>query len=466
MSNEKREAQHSRASREIGDTGERHQHYSSGEHEEVRRLPIRFLPPDQTDWTISMPRELADRADQGGKHQVALRYELAMLWRRYVVDGEFCVSMRMLDELYTGHFRKRLKAILDNVATPTKCHSNYPDSVRCRAYKFKFRRPRKAPTYNGIPNGPSDPPLLLPNLIRITIPAAWLWDRYERWFAICERNSWTTNLDFDGRTDWGRPLFNALESALIPETAETERLTKRGVAKCAVRKRGRCYHPLTNLRKDLRRATLFDGEPTVEVDIGSCYTALLISRLPEGAAKNRAIKAVQSDWYKQFDGAYAEWFYSQCEAGKGYIGYTGQWMIRLDDDPKHDKPASVKVEYQRQCLFWRDPRDKSNPLRVTLRRIHPELCHLIEDWRQRMTPTELSDVLTRAEGSLVVDSATAELERAGITALPNHDAVVVPESKADVAQKILLGVCEWFLGFQPKVSIKSNGNTNAKLMTS
>ncbi len=46
-----------------------------------------------------MPRELADCADWVGKHQVALRYELAMLWLRYVVDGEFCVSMRMLDEL-------------------------------------------------------------------------------------------------------------------------------------------------------------------------------------------------------------------------------------------------------------------------------------------------------------------------------------------------------------------------------
>ncbi len=130
-------------------------------------------------------------------------------------------------------------------------------------------------------------------------------------------------------------------------------------------------------------------------------------------------------------------------------------MLRVDDDSSHDLPASIKVEFQRQCLFWRDPREKSNPLRIELRRLHPELCRLIEDWRQRMTPSELSDVLTRAEGSLVVDSATAEFERVGITVLINHDAVVVPESQAEAAQTILLCVCEWHLGFQPKVSIKS-----------
>ncbi|MCC7337884.1 MAG: hypothetical protein IT422_22580 [Pirellulaceae bacterium] len=443
----------SRASREIGDTGERHQHYSSGE--EIRRSPIRFLPASQSDWTISMPKELADHANRSKKHGVELRYELAILWRRYANYGEFPVSMRLLDELYTAHFRKTLKAILDDTATPVRTHSGYADSARSRSYKFNFRRPKKAPTYNTIPDGPSDPPLLLPNLIRTTIPAAWLWVRYERWFAICERNGWTTNLDFDGRTDWGRPLFNALESALIPETAETERLTKRGIVKCAVRKRGRCYHPLTNLRKDLRRAMLFDGEPTVEVDIGSCYTALLISRLPEGAAKNWAIKAVQSDWYKQFDGAYTEWFHSQCKAGRGYIDDEDRWMLRLDDDPTHDVQASIKIEFQRQCLFWRDGRDSSNPLRVALRKLHPELCRMIESWRQRMTPTELSDVLTRAEGSLVVDYATAELERASITALSNHDGLIVRVTQANEAREILLDVCRWHLGFSPKVSIKA-----------
>ena len=451
----------SEASRDLGDTGERHLEDNSNQ--DVRRSPIRFLPARKCDWTISMPKELANRADRSKKHRVELRYELGMLWRRYVGDGAFSVSMRMLDELYSGHFRKTLKAILDDVATPVRNHSNYPRSARSRSYEFNYRRPKKAPTYNGVPPGPGDLPRPRPDLVRITIPAAWLWDRYERWWKICKRHDWTPNLDLDGRSDWGRPLFAGLEAATIPDVPETERLIKRGVVKAVVRKHGRCYHPLTNLRKDLRRESLFDDEPTAEVDVHACYSCLLVSQLPDGDGKNRAIKALQTDWYAQFNDAYAEWFNAQCAMGKGYRDETGQWMIRQDDDPANDVPASIKVEFQRQCLFWRDGRDASNPVRLTLRRLHPELCQLIEGWRRRMTPTELSRVLTRAEGSLVVDYAMSELERTGIVAMPIHDAVVVPVSQSDAAKAILLSVCEWHLGFSPRVSIKATESITAAM---
>jgi hypothetical protein len=197
------------------------------------------------------------------------------------------------------------------------------------------------------------------------------------------------------------------------------------------------------------------------VDIHACYTCLLVSKLPDGTAKNKAIAALKTDWYSQFEESYAKWFDDQIASGRGYINEAGQWMLRLDDDPEHDKPASIKVEYQRQCLFWRDPRDESNPLRVALRRLHPELCYLIETLRQRMTPSNLSDVLTRAEGSLVVDSAVPELERVGITAKSNHDGILVPVSRKDEAKKILLGVCEWHLGLRPRVSIKASDSIMA-----
>ncbi len=454
----------SRTSRNLEDGGDRTLDFNTDE--EVQRVPIRFFDPGTQDWTISMPRELAEHASVAGKHREDLLRELAILYRRYVRDGEFSISYALVDQLYTSAFRRKLMAILADTATCTKKHLNLRNSKRCRRYRFNFKRPKKAPRYNDIPDdGDDDPAFLLPNRIHITIPAAWLWNRYERWFAICDRYGWTSNLDFDGRTDWGVPLFKALGSALIPDTAETERLTKRGVVKCAVRKRGRCYHPLTNLRKDLRRATLFDGEPIAEVDIHACYTALLISLMHEGPAKNRAIKAVQSDWYAQFQNAYEEWFRTQIARGNGYVADNGQWMLRLDDDAAHDTPASIKVEYQRQCLFWRDPRQKSRTLRLELRRLHPEFCHFIQGLRRRLTPTELSDVLMRAEGSLVVDSAMAELERAGIKVLSNHDAVIVNYSQANDAREILLGVCRWHLGFEPRVTIKTGEIATAKLLT-
>ena len=450
----------SRASRDLEDGGDRVLDYNTKD--DVQRAPIRFLDPRMCDLTLSVPRALIDYADQGGMHRDNLRYELALCWQRYVRDGEFPVSRTLLDELYTSTFRRKLKGILKAVARPSRSHSNYAGSTRCKAYKFKFRRPKKAPTYNDIPEEAPDPPQPRASRIRITIPASWLWGRYERGSDICKRNDWTSNLDLDGRTDWGRPLFAAFDLLEIPETAETSRLIRRGVVKSAKRKRGRCYHPMTNLRKDLRRNSLIDGEPTVEVDIHACYTALLISKLRNGPAKRRAIEAIRTGWYAQFDSVYAEWFDRQCEIGNGYVGNDGQWMLRLDDEPKNDTPASVKVEYQRQCLFWRDGRDASNPLRTVLRRLHPELCTLIEHWRKRLSPTKLSDVLTRSEGSLVVDYAANELERAGIIAIPIHDAVVVPASRADEARVILLGVCRWHLGFEPRVSIKESeiGNSH------
>ncbi len=449
----------SRASRDLVDGGDRRQDCNTNN--DTRRAPILFLDARNCDTRTNMPRALAELADRRGKHRDNLRYELALLWRRFMNDGEFRVSMRMIENLYTSHFRREFKEILDATATPVKTHSSFPGSIRSRTYKFRFRRPKKAPIYNDIPEDePVTPKVSISSTvpsarIRVTIPAAWLWDRYERWADICKRNDWTSSLDLDGRTDWGRPLFATLDSVLIPETTETARLTKQGVVKIARRKRGRCYHVLTNLRKNLRREILIDGEPVAEVDIHACYSALLISKLRAGKAKDKAIEALRSDWYSQFQEAYAEWFRTQLASGRGYIGDDGRWMLRMDDDPSHDVPASIKVEYQRQCLFWRDPRDSSNPLRVTLRQLHPELCSLIESRRSRMTPTQLSDVLTRAEGRIVVDCATSELERAGIKSCSIHDAVVVPVSRVDDAYAILLDVCQWHLGFAPRVSKKT-----------
>lgn len=448
----------SRASQDRGDSGNRRQDCNIDKH--TRLVPVLFLGARNCDLKTTIPRALAEQTDGRRKHRESLLYEFAILWRRFVQDGEFRVSMELLDELYTSHFRRAFKAILDATATRVKTHSNFAGRARSRTYKFKFHRLKKAPTYSDIPEGEpdghegADGSTGHPGMIRVTVPGAWLFNRYERWTGICERNGWISSLDLDGRTDWGRPLFAGFDKMLIPEAAETTRLVKQGVVKIARRKRGRCYHPLTNLRKDLRRRCLIDGEQTAEVDIHACYTALLISKMPDGEAKDRAIAVLQTDWYAQFNESYAKWFDAQVASGRGYINEAGQWMLRLDDDPEHDKPASIKVEYQRQCLFWRDPRDESNPLRVTLRRLHPELCYLIEAWRKRMTPTMLSDVLTRAEGTLVVDFVMAELERAGITAISIHDAVVVRASRAEDARKLLLGVCEWCLGFEPRVSNK------------
>ncbi len=441
---------------ENGDSGDCHQHL--GQSQTVARLPIRFQSPRKRDRRIMVPKELVARADNGKKHRDDLRRELAILWNAYSKYGEFSVSMKMLEELYSSEFRKKFKAILDEVASPVRNHANFPGNTSCTTYKFNISRPQKPPTYSEVPNDDSSqetrrggPPT---KMVRVTLPAEWDWDRYERWSAICKIYNWVSDLDLDGRTDYGRQTFAALESATVPAVPETRRLTKYGVPKLVVRRHGRSYDPTTNMRKDLRREMHFNGEPTIEIDVHAMYTCLLVSKLPNGPAKNRAIAALQDDWYKQFEPAYTQWFESQLASDRGYI-LDGKWMIRLDDDPANDAAASIKVEYQRQCLFWQDRREASNPLRVTtLRPLHPELCELIERLRDKLSPRALSHALTKGEGSMIVDDTVSELERAGILAKSNHDGVMVQMSQKNEAREILLSVCRWHLGFRPRVSIK------------
>jgi hypothetical protein len=419
----------------------------------IKRLArIRFLPPGQTDLTTMVHYKLIEHANQGRKHKTELLYELALCWRRYLRDGEFGVSTEMLNERYGSRFREKLIAILNDTTTVTKRHSSYPGTSRCKMRVFKFEG-KKCATYSGIPGSfrmSFDPAAMR----SVTIPGSWLWDRYERWSAICVRLGWQQQLDLDGRTEWGVAIHAALESITVPLSDDTRRLTHYGVVNIKRRKHGRMYHCLTNLSKVLRRASEIDGERLVEIDLHACYTLLLVEKLPDGEAKDRAIAVLQSDWYSQFEGAYQQWLVTKREEGIAYQNADGVWMLRADDDPANDVKASIKVEYQRQCLFWRDNRARSNPLREALRRLHPELCQLVEDFRSRLTPTELSHVLTRGEGSMMVDSALPELQHRGIMAVGIHDAVVVPESKAAQAYETLIQVAEWHLGFRPRISLK------------
>ncbi|MBM3965372.1 MAG: hypothetical protein FJ308_09950, partial [Planctomycetes bacterium] len=254
----------SQTSRDLVYGGDRAQDYNTDN--DTRHAPIKFLDAKKSDLSTTIPRALAEHANRSKKHRDNLLYELAILWRKYKDDGEFSISQKLLDELYTSTFRRKLRDILKAVATPIRKHSNYAETVRCKSYRFNISRPKKAPTYNGIPEDEADGhdkfdgSEVPSKLIQVVIPAAWLWDRYERWTSICDRNDWTSRLDLYGRTEWGRPLFAALDEIRIPATVETARLTERGVVKMARRKRGRCYDPITNLRKDLRRDSLINGE--------------------------------------------------------------------------------------------------------------------------------------------------------------------------------------------------------------
>ncbi len=457
--------------RSPGDGGDGHQ--GGEENECIRLAPIRFLELGERDWVVSVPRELVEQANRSKKHHDNLLYEIALKWRqsrrRHKKHRKFHVSMRMLNYLYNPYVRRVFKKILDSTATTARNHSNYPGNRRTRLYKFNNFGSKKAPTYHtsgssidsnasnatGTDNMHAIRSNLRTELIRVTIPGRWLRLRYLKKSAICEQWGWISKLDLDGRTEWGRWLFASLDRVSMPVTDETSRLTSRGVTRLAKRRYGRVYHPISNLRKGIRRECLIDGEPIAEVDIHACYTCLLVSDMHPGESRDKAIAYLMTDWYSQFDVFFAGWFEKQVECGLGYISKSGTRILRSGNSQTHDQPLSIKKEYSRQCLFWADSRDISNPLRVFFRSIHPELCDMIIARRKRMSASDLSRKLTQREGSIVVDTAMAEFARAGIAAIPLHDAVMVQASRATATQEILLDVCERKLGFRPKISIKS-----------
>lgn len=77
----------SRASQVLVDGGDRERDYNKNN--ETRRAPINFLDAEHGDLRTTIPRALAAHADGGGKHRQDLLRELAILWHRFVEDGEF-----------------------------------------------------------------------------------------------------------------------------------------------------------------------------------------------------------------------------------------------------------------------------------------------------------------------------------------------------------------------------------------
>jgi hypothetical protein len=56
---------------------------------DTRRAPIKFLDAEKGGLRTTIPRALVAHADGGGKHRQDLLRELAILWHRFVEDGEF-----------------------------------------------------------------------------------------------------------------------------------------------------------------------------------------------------------------------------------------------------------------------------------------------------------------------------------------------------------------------------------------
>lgn len=428
-------------------------------------LPLKLIDSRDHDMHIMVHRDLVEAVNQvTGKHREPILYELALCWRRYLRDGEFGVSTKLLDHLHNAKVRLKIVSILNNLTETVANHCTHQFSSRCKSRRFTLSGvTEKGTTYNSTPG--QSPGLTCPShlLTPIVIPAEWLHSRHIRWTEYCDENNLTQNLDIDGRTEWGAATFKTLDATELPaeppadasdETVKHHRaLTRTGVLRCVKRKHGRCYHPLSNLNKTIRRMSRIDSQGVKEVDVHACYSALLTAQLPASEGKARTIQELQTGWYDQFAGAYESHMERLAANGKAYR-QDGKWMMRVDDDPAHDEPACVKVEFQRQCLFWQDSRLKSRPLWAVLRKRHPELARLIGRYRSRMDGSRLSHVIQQAEGRMMIDDLLPALHRRGILALSNHDGMIVPSQYASVAAEIMELICHKHLGFVPRVAIK------------
>lgn len=196
---------------------------------------------------------------------------------------------------------------------------------------------------------------------------------------------------------------------------------------------GRLYFPLVNQPRGLRKANLsflFNGrmERTCEIDMSSTYYVILASFLNPSECKELLTKDLaEGEFYEQLNK----------EAGGEYSG--------ADRD-------LLKIAVQIDCLFGKERFGNSALFRAMGRR-YPDLAAFIRDKRNRHDVTWLSKKLTSVEGKLFIDVLLPAIVDLGIPCLPNHDALIVPESVAKQVQSLCVQLATERLGFAPRMKI-------------
>ncbi len=288
-----------------------------------------------------------------------------------------------------------------------------------------------------------------------SVAHGWLEIRHLLWSQYCREFGLRQNYDATGNeTPWGRAVHDGLDLLELPticpppnderriafandgrnvddymesQQARLNKLTGSGVRRSAVRPGGRCYHAATGLAREIRPLLMIGDESVAECDQHASYWCTLVGMLPDCEEKQRAVAKLQSgDWYGQFD-------YSCLPEGSNH-----------------------KVEFQKQCLFGKDKRNKSNPLRGQLRKKYPHLANLIAYLQRKHGVRRLSKLLTEGEGTAFVDGAMVELHAMGIPTIGNHDGLICRLTDVDVVRMVLLRILTEHLGFAPKIKVKSS----------
>ncbi|HBE69439.1 MAG TPA: hypothetical protein DDW52_14945 [Planctomycetaceae bacterium] len=258
------------------------------------------------------------------------------------------------------------------------------------------------------------------------------------WRNWCHKQGLECHLDIDGSTKWGKAAFRGLDAIAIPlnnidafegtekqKTHAIERvhkLTQVGVLSLVYRRKGRLYHALSSLRGTTRERCLMHYEgrwhAVAEADVHACFWSVLASRVgcPD------LIKALQK-----------REFYSSLRGD--FEGSDGD----------------LKVEVQRQCLFWRDARLSERPIWRRLCRLYPLLATLITKLRRQNGVTDLAAFLMRSEAKTMVDGVLPSIN---FPAVGLHDGVLTPSSCAASAAQTISKLARADWGFAPAVRAK------------
>lgn len=86
-------------------------------------------------------------------------------------------------------------------------------------------------------------------------------------------------------------------------------------------------------------------------------------------------------------------------------------------------------------------------------RLYPDLARFIMHKRRNHDVRWLSDLLTSKEGSFFIDCLLPQIVKAGIPALPIHDAFCVPGSVAEHVARMCCELAQEQFGFEPKFKV-------------
>ena len=196
----------------------------------------------------------------------------------------------------------------------------------------------------------------------------------------------------------------------------------------------RLYYPFVNQSKHLRRRYMqfkYDGiiEPAAEVDMSATFWVMLASMLDESPCKARLIRDLKE----------------------------GRFYERLNEEVGriYKDPSELKVAVQKHCLFGKE-KFGSTLLFAAMMSLYPDLGRFIMHKRRNHDVKWLSDLLTNKEGSFFIDCLLPQIVKAGIPALPIHDAFCVPGSVAEQVGQMCCELAQERFGFGPRFKVSYN----------